>query len=248
MHASTVSGDFHRDCPLIDTNLVSVTHRTAVQFRDRMAVTRRSHWCSARFTRGGVRVRRAPEAPSRYRRVPEHRHRHMPLLAFNGRMRDDPVVFRTLAKGRLTRLAGALLIGALAVGCSSGTGDVLTRGATASARAPGEHSYRLLPTGWRPGEASLTALTAGAFHAILTPRGACAWLGPQRRAFVWPVGYRVRFNPTELLDPHGKVIAREGQMLGTGGGLGTATHSGACVHAGQSAWFANGGIQPAASS
>jgi hypothetical protein len=37
---------------------------------------------------------------------------------------------------------------------------------------------------------------------------------------------RVRFNPTELLDPHGKVIAREGQVLGVGGGKGSVTHGG----------------------
>ena len=32
-------------------------------------------------------------------------------------------------------------------------------------------------------------------------------------------GYRVRFDPTELLSPSGKVVAREGQEVNAGGGV-----------------------------
>jgi hypothetical protein len=59
-------------------------------------------------------------------------------------------------------------------------------------------------------------LTGGPFHAQMTSTGACAWLGGSTpssvsASFLWPPGYRVRFNPTELLDAHGHVVAREGK-------------------------------------
>jgi hypothetical protein len=55
----------------------------------------------------------------------------------------------------------------------------------------------------------------GTFQAKLTPQGACAWLQPvdrltnvpaYRGAYLWPAGYRVRSDPTELLNPHGRVV------------------------------------------
>jgi hypothetical protein len=60
----------------------------------------------------------------------------------------------------------------------------------------------------------------GRFHATLTPSGACAWMHTPNRGIVylWPAGYRVRFEPTELLSPSGKVVARQGQEVHAGGG------------------------------
>ena len=78
-----------------------------------------------------------------------------------------------------------------------------------------------LPTdGWKPGDARVLAGFIGQFHATLTPFGACAWMStPNRGAvYLWPAGYRVRFDPTELLSPSGKVVAREGQEVNAGCG------------------------------
>jgi hypothetical protein len=40
----------------------------------------------------------------------------------------------------------------------------------------------------------------------------------QGTVYLWPAGYRVRFHPTELLSPNGKVVAHEGQKVNAGGG------------------------------
>jgi hypothetical protein len=61
----------------------------------------------------------------------------------------------------------------------------------------------------------------GNFEASLTKQGACAWLGPAKYVTVWPAGYRVRFNPTELIEPDGQVAAKAGQYVGFNGGHAT---------------------------
>jgi hypothetical protein len=76
----------------------------------------------------------------------------------------------------------------------------------------------------------------GAFHAAMTSRGACAWLGsrPNKPAIYWPAGYRVRLNPVELLNPKGQVVATEGQLVGVDYGLGGVAGPGdRCATAGQ---------------
>jgi hypothetical protein len=74
-------------------------------------------------------------------------------------------------------------------------------------------TYAAVPQG-----PQLEPFMIGTFRAEMTPRGACAWLwGPKpssyKLSFLWPSGYRVRFNPTELLAPGGRVVAREGKVL-----------------------------------
>jgi hypothetical protein len=39
-----------------------------------------------------------------------------------------------------------------------------------------------------------------------------------RNSTTWPKGYRVRFSPTELIDPTGRVVASEGDEIWSGGG------------------------------
>ena len=91
-----------------------------------------------------------------------------------------------------------------------------------------------------PDGGNLGALTTGTFHAARTPQGACAWIGEKRAAFVWPYGYRVSFDPVELLDPDGQVVAREGDIVTVGGGFGTVRDKMACASVGEEdAWFAN---------
>jgi hypothetical protein len=82
------------------------------------------------------------------------------------------------------------------------------------------HEYRLPTDGWKPGDSAVTAALFGRFHATLTTSGACAWMATphQGTVYLWPVGYRVRFHPTALLGPNGKVVAHQDQKVNAGGG------------------------------
>ena len=65
----------------------------------------------------------------------------------------------------------------------------------------------------------MMAMIWGEFHAILTDEGARAWLGENSEmSYLWPLGFRVRFNPTELIGPECQVLATEGDLLSFAGG------------------------------
>lgn len=72
--------------------------------------------------------------------------------------------------------------------------------------------------GWKPGTLEMLAEFFGPFHATIRNGAACAWLGTSGQVYLWPAGYGVRFHPTELIDPQGHVVAREGQVVSIGGG------------------------------
>ena len=115
-----------------------------------------------------------------------------------------------------------------AVGLCWLTGPAL---ASPSPRAHGG-VYPLPSDGWKPGDAAFTALIGGVFEAKLTPEGACAGLG-STTAF-WPEGYHVRFHPTELLDPSGMIVARQGERVTAGGGVEPANyHANRCADGSQ---------------
>jgi hypothetical protein len=63
----------------------------------------------------------------------------------------------------------------------------------------------------------------GPFHASMRGGVACAWIGSEGLPDLWPAGYRVRFHPTELIDPHGRVVARQGQVVSSAGGIDPGT-------------------------
>lgn len=50
--------------------------------------------------------------------------------------------------------------------------------------------------------------------------GGCVWLQVEDVEFpiLWPPGYVARFDPVELIDAHGVVVAREGDVLEMEGG------------------------------
>lgn len=79
-------------------------------------------------------------------------------------------------------------------------------------------SYPLPSDGWKPGQPEVPVILTGNFEAMLTKKGACAWLGPAKFVTVWPAGYSVRFNPTELIAPGGHVAAKAGEYVGFNGG------------------------------
>jgi len=79
--------------------------------------------------------------------------------------------------------------------------------------------FPLPSNGWKPGDRSMMAMIWGEFHATLTDEGARAWLGSNSDLlYLWPLGFRVRFNPTELIGPEGRVLATEGDLLSFAGG------------------------------
>ena len=101
-------------------------------------------------------------------------------------------------------------------------GSVIAPVATgASVVASTGHEYRLPTDGRKPGDSAVTAALFGRFHATLTTSGACAWMATphQGTVYLWPVGYRVRFQPAELVSPSGKVIAHQDQKVNAGGGI-----------------------------
>lgn len=99
----------------------------------------------------------------------------------------------------------------------------------ATPRALAGRSYALPTDGWKPGDREMEALGGGEFHAVLTPDGACAWLGSGTSSYLWPAGYRVRFDPTRLINAEGRVVAKEGDMLQFGGGYAPAPAGSRCI-------------------
>ena len=100
-------------------------------------------------------------------------------------------------------MARALILGLVCAGCSSGPP------ALGAAKV-----YPLPSDGWKPGQPEGHVIFTGNFDAVLTSQGACAWIGPPRTLMYWPAGYGVRFNPTELIGPHGEVMATKGEYVG----------------------------------
>lgn len=80
-------------------------------------------------------------------------------------------------------------------------------------RTDNRQTFALDSNGWSPGETSRGAAAAGPFHAVKVVGGACAWIGDHRRPTLWPKGWTVRFDPTELLDANATIVAREGDMI-----------------------------------
>jgi hypothetical protein len=114
--------------------------------------------------------------------------------------------------------------------------------ATAVARHVATPSYALLSDGWQPGQQELLALIEGPFHAVRTAGGVCAWLG-SKGAFLWPAGYRVRFDPTELIAPNGTVVAHEGELVSVAGGVLTRKSSSRCWQTSTQVWYLNGAVE-----
>lgn len=105
----------------------------------------------------------------------------------------------------------ALAIATLAAACTH-------KGPQSNPKTSSRASYALPSDGWTPGDFAMTAAASGPFHAALTSGSACAWVGESKSAFLWPKGYRVRFNPAQLISPAGAVVATEGVTITVGGG------------------------------
>jgi hypothetical protein len=156
---------------------------------------------------------------------------------------DTVVVNRSRLVGR--RALRSISVAALAplviglVACSSSSDAAVGR------------SYPLWSDGWRFGDLVLLAGDAGPFHARLTERGACAWLGSADRVEPtrWPSGWRVRLHPSALLDDRGVVVAHEGDVLSVAGGTRISTgKSPRCGGPGEEIWDIEGPVKHASTS
>lgn len=81
---------------------------------------------------------------------------------------------------------------------------------------------RPIPTGDR-GAGGFDGLIFGRLVADPTYDGGCLWLETDngRLSIVWPYGYSARFGSTvEVLDETGAVVARAGEDVRFGGGIG----------------------------
>jgi hypothetical protein len=149
-----------------------------------------------------------------------------------------------MRRRRLVVLAGAAALTCLSsTGCSS-AGDASSTGQTTGGTPITGGTYRLWTDGWEPGQLAAAALITGPFRVAITNGVACAWLGGASvRPFRWPSGWRVRLNPTELLDSTGHVVARAGQVVRAGGGTrSTADESSPCGEAGSAIWDVEGDV------
>jgi hypothetical protein len=137
----------------------------------------------------------------------------------------------------LRRLTAFLVVGVLVSVAGPLSGAAA---ATSSHRA---RSYPLPSDGWKPGQPAMTALSFLPFRVSVTHSGTCTSNGSL--GYLWPAGYRVRIHPTVLLDPKGRVVARQGQYVSVGGGIvGTASWPSAarCYKAGD-VWAIQGSVQ-----
>ena len=81
---------------------------------------------------------------------------------------------------------------------------------------------RPIPTNER-GAGGFDALIFGRLVADPLYDGGCLWLETENGplSIVWPYGYSARFGPTvEVLDETGAVVARAGEEVRFGGGIG----------------------------
>lgn len=80
----------------------------------------------------------------------------------------------------------------------------------------------------------------GPFHAVMTSKGACAYVGATPEPVEWPAGWSVSFTGRPaLIDPIGHVVGHEGDFLIGEGGFGneTATADSQCGPAGEAIFF-----------
>ena len=111
---------------------------------------------------------------------------------------------------------------------------------------PSAHGNKLYPvptSSWRPGDPSMHALAFGTLAGGKYRGHWCPWLsaspGSRPVPIVWPAGFRAQRHPLKLLDAHGTVVARGGEEIQVGGGLGPADHR-ICMLGHKEAFYAMG--------
>jgi hypothetical protein len=109
------------------------------------------------------------------------------------------------------------------LGILASTALLLVAGCSTTHIGPPPGTIALPSDGWKPGMAMMLVGFRGPFHASMRGGVACAWIGSEDLPDLWPAGFRVHFHPTELIDPQGHVVAREGQVVSSAGGVDPGT-------------------------
>lgn len=120
--------------------------------------------------------------------------------------------------------------------------------------AAGPQGTKTVPTSPAHSGALLAILGSARLGGAGNVNGGCLWLVKdtgERISVVWPYGYRATFGPVQLIDPKGRVAARDGDLLvGISGGSVGPTElpdgvSNRCVVA-QEVWEVNPGFKTSA--
>ena len=85
-------------------------------------------------------------------------------------------------------------------------------------------TFDLIPRGpeVRPDTIHPLAQAGGELVGALVEDAVCTWLVQEQGQLVlmmWPRAFRARFDPLELLDDRGQVVARGGEFVTVGGGF-----------------------------
>lgn len=89
------------------------------------------------------------------------------------------------------------------------------------------------------------AIIEGRLAGDPTRQGGCVWLEVEgrRQAVRWPEGFAARFDPLEVIDPTGKVVAREGALVHAAGGIETASEIDRCANPGDTVAVIDGSLR-----
>ena len=112
-------------------------------------------------------------------------------------------------------------------------------GAGQSGTAASPPLHKVPTSSWRPGDPSLSALARGTLQGGYERGTFCLWLATRgrRAAIIWPAGYHARLHPLELLDAQNAVVAKGGDLISFGGGLGPVQPGRTCMLGQRSAFY-----------
>jgi len=122
------------------------------------------------------------------------------------------------------RVLGLALVAALVLSACTDDSDerASTPSPTDSATSPGPLAATAVPTNsFRPGLPWPTALARGTLKVVRRGADRCFVLDDRGRVteVTWPAGFSARWgSPAALIDPTGRVVASEGELLFVGGG------------------------------
>ena len=110
-------------------------------------------------------------------------------------------------------------------------------GCAASNQEAGSRKSVALPTSsWAPGQPGRLAQLEGVVEGGADT--GCVWIraASKKVRIVWPRGYAARFNPLEILDGSGRVVARGGDRVRLGGGFAPPKDSHCTLGDGEAFW------------
>ena len=104
--------------------------------------------------------------------------------------------------------------------------------------------HKVPTSSWQAGDPSLEALARGILQGGYERGTFCLWLAGRgrREAIIWPAGYHARLHPVELLDAQNVVVAKGGDLISFGGGLGPVQSGRTCMLGQRFAFYVMGTV------